>query len=319
MTSHRPYVFIRLVFIALPVLMQSAYGGEFPNHPQKENLSDSVVSIPAALKQGSYFGQEAPGTIPKVFAPGLISLPDRRETKIAFSPDGQEVFIGAAKRLFYTKQTSGRWSEIKLAEFLGMDTNADIEPFFAADGNKLFFIRNGHIWVSSRGRDGWEKASPLPPPVNSEADEWHPTVTLDGTLYFCSTRGKPRGGYAIYRALLKDGQYHEIEKLDEIINSRYGAWDPFIAPDGSYLIFSSEQPGGYGGHDQYISYFRNGAWSEPRNLGSAINTNETEYGSYITPDGKYYFFSRPSGWGTNDKADLYWVDSKVVIGEENKK
>jgi len=79
-------------------------------------------------------------------------------------------------------------------------------------------------------------------------------------------------------------------------------------------IFSSEKPGGYGGHDQYITRPQNGTWTTPKSLGPEINTRATEYGSYITPDGKFYFFSRPAGWGVNDAADLYWVDSRAVLG-----
>ncbi len=154
----------------------------------------------------------------------------------------------------------------------------------------------------------------MPVPINSDSEEWHPTVSRQGTLYFSSARESPPGGYAIYCSRLKNGHYPAAEKLDAIINSHFGAWDPFIAPDESYLIFSSEQPYGYGGHDQYITHLQNGTWTTPKSLGPATNSSATEYGSYITPDGSFYFFSRPTGWGVNDAADLYWVDSRAVLG-----
>lgn len=45
------------------------------------------------------------------------------------------------------------------------------------------------------------------------------------------------------------------------------------------------------------------------NLGDKINTGfEDAFGS-ITPDGKYFFFVRSFG---GDKADIYWVDAKVI-------
>lgn len=268
-----------------------------------------------ALPDGPYFGQTDPGMTPRIFAPGLISLPSRRETKIAFSPDGREAFIGASKRILYTQQENGHWSQPRIADFLGAELANDVEPFISPDGQSLLFVRNGHIWLSARVNGTWAHPSPLLPPINSSSDEWHPTVTLDRTLYFCSTRDHVPGGYAIYRSRLKNGQYTEVQKLDGTINSQFGAWDPFIAPDESYLIFSTERPDGRGKHDQYISYLRNGTWEKPNDLGPAINTRESEYGSYISPDGKYYFFSRPTGWGANDSADIYWVDSRVVLGQ----
>ena len=76
------------------------------------------------------------------------------------------------------------------------------------------------------------------------------------------------------------------------------------------MIFSTSRPDGYGNEDQYISYLKqDGTWSTPRNLGSAINTSGSEYGSYISCDGNYYFFSRPD----STIADIYWVDARAIF------
>jgi hypothetical protein len=269
------------------------------------------------LPDGPYFGQTPPGLTAEVFAPGLISLPNRRDTKIVFSPDGQECFIGTVLSstftFLYTKQENGHWLDPVQANFLG--TQDKREPFISPDGQKLFFVRNAHIYVSIKDvNQQWSTPSKLGSPVNSSAQEWHPTVTSDGTLYFGSTRNNPPGGLNIYRSRLEDGQYKQVEKLDSTINSQYGAWDPFISPDESYMIFTTIQPDGYGNEDQYISYRKeDGTWSNPNNLGSAINTTAIEYGSYISYDDKYYFFSRPAGWGPNIEADIYWVDARVIF------
>jgi hypothetical protein len=120
----------------------------------------------------------------------------------------------------------------------------------------------------------------------------------------------------IYRARYENGNYNFVEKLPEVVNrhnsQQNGAWDPYIAPDESYIIFTSIRSGGYGQEDQYISYNRNGIWTNPKNVGPKINTNAIEYGSYISPDNKYYFFSRPSGWGPNAPADIYWVSANFI-------
>jgi len=279
--------------------------------------NSTIIESQPNLFDGAYFGQKPPGLTPEVFAPGLVSLPDRRETKIIFSPNGLLAIIGANKRLFYAQLENGHWSDIQPADFLDAQMiGSDVEPFISPDGQKLFFIRNANIWMSTLENNEWSNPFPLDSPINTSSDEdWHPTVTADGTLYFGTNRDKPDGGYAIYCSRLTGDEYTQVEKLDGAINSQYGAWDPFIAPDESYMIFSSQHPDGYGKADQYISYYRDGNWSEPKNLGPEINTSGIEYGSYISPDGKYYFFSRPIGWGVNDPADIFWVDSRVIFGD----
>ena len=120
----------------------------------------SFISL-AQLPDGPYLGQEPPGSEPEIFAQGIISLVNRRETKIVFSPDGQECLIGLATggafKIFYIKQENGHWTEPKSADFLG---NQDArEPFFFPDSNKIFFIRNADIWMCTRSNQTW--ATPL--------------------------------------------------------------------------------------------------------------------------------------------------------------
>jgi hypothetical protein len=272
------------------------------------------VSIFAQIPDGPYLGQTPPGSTPEIFAPGLVSLTGRRDTKAVFSPDGQECFIGTVVSntftLLYTKVDSGHWMDPAEADFLSK--NGKREPFITPNGEKLFFIGDwADVYVSTKSEDQWSVASKLGSPINTSSEEWHPTATSEGTLYFCSTRD---GDYFIYRSRLNEGQYTEVEILDSTINTPgYGAWDPYIAADESYIIFTSQRPGGYGRADQYISCRgEDSTWSEPQNLGSIINTSAIEYGSYVSCDGEYYFFSRPAGWGENVEADIYWVSTSFI-------
>ena len=270
------------------------------------------------LPDGPYFGQTPPGLTVEVFGPNLISLPNRRDTKVVFSPDGNECFIDTVLNstftFLYTKQEDGHWSEPVQADFLG--TQNKQEPFISPDGQELFFVRDADIYVSIKDvNQQWSTPSKLASPISTGEEEWHPTVTSDGTLYFCSSRNSPAGGYNIYRSRPVGGQYTQVEQLDSTINTQYGASDPFIAPDESYMIFTMDliQPGGYM-EDQYISYRKeDDTWSNPLNLGPAINTSGIEYGSYISYDNKYYFFSRPAGWGSSKEADIYWIDARAIF------
>ncbi|MBE0664240.1 MAG: hypothetical protein IH584_00350, partial [Candidatus Aminicenantes bacterium] len=42
---------------------------------------------------GPYLGQKPPGLTPKIFAPGIVSSKDNYEFKIAFTPDGKEIYF----------------------------------------------------------------------------------------------------------------------------------------------------------------------------------------------------------------------------------
>jgi Tol biopolymer transport system component len=84
----------------------------------------------------------------------------------------------------------------------------------------------------------------------------------------------------------------------------------FIAPDESYLIFSSaDRKYGLGNADLYICYKKsNGKWTTPMNLGSKINSPSEEFCPMISKDGKYLFFlSFRSG-----KSYPYWVSAKII-------
>jgi WD40-like Beta Propeller Repeat len=269
------------------------------------------------LPDGPYFGQMPPGMTPQVFAPGIISLPTRRETIIVFSPDGQDAFLGVAGgggfTIQQTTQTGGHWSPLATPAFIGPGDAR--EPFLSPDGNRLFFVRAAHIWSTSRVNGVWTAAAALPSPVNTVGEEWHPSVSSDGTLYFGSTRGNPLGGLNTWKSPLVGGAYLTAENVGSVINFSPTALtaDPWIAPDASYMLFASNVAGGFGQVDQYLSLRQtDGSWGSPKNLGAAINSSAIEYGSSVSPDGKYYFFSRPSAFSPTASGDIYWVDARAA-------
>lgn len=104
-------------------------------------------------------------------------------------------------------------------------------------------------------------------------------------------------------------RYSKVENLSEPINTVHHEVDPYIAPDESYIIFCSNRPGGFGKEDMYVSYKKDdGSWTAPVNMGDKVNSPFQEYIPYVTPDGKYFFF-------TSDKSgsrDIYWMDSEII-------
>jgi hypothetical protein len=123
----------------------------------------------------------------------------------------------------------------------------------------------------------------------------------------------------IYRSRLVDGKYIEPENLGAPINTEFDEWDPYIAPDESYLVYCSMKPGGYGKDDLYISFKKeDDSWTHPINMGAEINSSGWENRPYVTLDGKFFFFTstKPPPKGVDAKAaggrDIYWVDARII-------
>ena len=53
----------------------------------------NTIFAQTLLPDSAYLGQNPPGNIPQIFAPGVISLNNRFETYPTFSPDGKEMFF----------------------------------------------------------------------------------------------------------------------------------------------------------------------------------------------------------------------------------
>lgn len=72
-------------------------------------------------------------------------------------------------------------------------------------------------------------------------------------------------------------------------------WDghPAVSPDGRWLVFASDRPGGWGGLDLYISQrLPDGRWGPPESLGAELNTAADEAMPWFLPDGRLLFASQ---------------------------
>jgi Tol biopolymer transport system component len=297
------------------------------------------------------FASDKPILEAQVFAPGTISTGDY-ECVPEFSPDGRTLYFvkSTPDMNFWTIVVSnfenGKWSLPVVAPFSGQYSDAD--EFITADGSRMFFISRRpvspnvspnapgrlDIWTMDKTRTGeWGEPKNLGTPVNSEDSEYFPTLTRNGTLYFGSRRKGGIGGVDLYRSRFLNGKYLEPENLGDAINTTFDEFEPYIAPDESFLIFmAAGRPDGLGGYDLYISYKRNGQWTKAQNLGTPINSPADELSPKITPDGKYFFWassrsaidqpkSRP--WTIQDLSngyhrpqnglgDIYYIDVGAV-------
>ncbi|MBU1011084.1 MAG: hypothetical protein KKD74_13195 [Bacteroidetes bacterium] len=261
-----------------------------------------------------YFGQTLPGNTPVLFAPGIVSQPNRNEAVITFSPDGATVFFyiqkwpqpGSPYTLFST-YTDNHWTVPDTIGFtLGRSTG---EPFFSFDSNRLYMFATNAVnhqgvadlSYSEKQGDNWSAPISLGNPPNSESYQYHPCIVGDTSVYFSSNAGY------ICRSQYINGSYQNRVILPSPVNyigsQTWG--DPFVSRDESYLIFKSIREGGFGQNDLYISYKKpDGSWTNPKNLGNTINTPFDETSGDITPDNLYMTY------GSNK--DLYWVSTGFI-------
>jgi hypothetical protein len=155
-------------------------------------------------------------------------------------------------------------------------------------------------------------------PVSTDAyTESYPVVVADGSLYFQSDRPGGFGKQDIYRAqYLGNGKFDVPKSIGAVVNTEEDSGDTYVSPDERYLIVNSrrkEAPG------LYVSFKEHDDWQTPIFIKEPINSEWTDFCPYMTPDGKYFFFSRrysdppESGWAGVVKGEVYWVDSKVVF------
>lgn len=88
---------------------------------------------------------------------------------------------------------------------------------------------------------------------------------------------------------------------------------PAILDNGKTLVFASDMPGGFGGFDLYISFWRDSAWTSPENLGPLVNTAYNEGYPYFSSKNMLWFASdRIDGFGGKDIYQAIWKDNKCV-------
>ncbi|MFC1627737.1 hypothetical protein ACFL3H_01325 [Gemmatimonadota bacterium] len=302
---------------------------------------------------GEYLGQELPGRTPVMFAPGLVSTP-LYNRDLVLSDDGDEIFFGVFANSWYgivgTERKGNHWTDPQLTSFSTDSRYMSIEPALSVDGNRLYFLSNRpppgeeeefqggwgfqNIWVSERTVDGWSDPGILPSPVTTDDNEFFPSLTGDGTLYFTRTiRGETMA--SIWRARPEGESFGEPEILDAVWNREGSPYNAWIDREERFLLFCLEWEGSVGPVDYWVS-FRNSedSWSDPVNLGEQVNRPDATATSIsLSPDGRYLFFARStfepdrfteggvltldaildghaSPW--NGNMNIWWVDASFI-------
>jgi hypothetical protein len=231
-----------------------------------------AASAQSSDRNPAPYASAGPLTEPKVFGAGIISTGEY-DTHPAFTPDGRPLYFLRSTPNFslwtilVSSFVRGRWTTPEVAPFSGQYSDAD--PFITPDGSRLYFISNRpvpgkakpdlDIWVINKTENGWREPQNPGAPINSSGNEWYPTLSANGTIYFGSDREGGKGRNDIYRSRLVDGKYQPAENLGDIINTQFNEFEPLIAADESFLIFMcGGRAEARGGFDLYIAYNQNG-------------------------------------------------------------
>ncbi|MCX7862287.1 MAG: carboxypeptidase regulatory-like domain-containing protein [Bacteroidales bacterium] len=194
------------------------------------------------------------------------------------------------------------------------DANTSISP----DGSTIFIYKNipnvtqsGDIYYSVKNPTGeWSEPKPiLNKLINSSYFESSACITADGnTMFFVSEREKEGFGHGDIYMVKKEGTSWGVPvNLGPTINTPYDEIGVYIHPDGKTLFFSSNGHKTMGGHDIFMSYYENGKWSEPINLGYPINTTREEIHFVLSTDKRTAYISS-NRQGSIGEYDIFKVD-----------
>ena len=228
---------------------------------------------------------------------------------MVFAPDGRTIFFTRAmptagsEAIYFTRLVAGQWSEPEPASFSGRFH--DREPYVSPDGNRVYFAsrrplrgraqkQDFDIWYVERRGENWSDPVRVDA-VSSPYNDDYPAVSADGTLVFA--RNDDSGNVDLWIAYGSSRGLVTPRVLGRPINTVFAEADPWIAPDGRFIIFSSPQisPDARGQGDLYVIHRRGEAWTRPASLGVHVNSFGHEYGAALSPDGATFFFSRGLG------------------------
>ncbi len=273
----------------------------------KKHLITTVLLTLSNLAIGqSKFELKNPPTEPTILVEGFISTPIN-ERDFALNPDGSEIYytISTPQSSFQTivfsrKGKNGKWSRPEVVSFAG--TFSDLEPAFSADGKRLYFASNRplhgnqpkdfDLWVVERNGNAWSEPKNLGTSVNTDSDEFYPSIAKSGNLYFTAQYNDGVGREDIFLAAWKNGQFEKPIALDTAINSKGYEFNAFVDSDEQFILFT-----GYGRKDDigrgdlYMSVKdAQGKWLPAKNL-KALNSSRLDYCPYVSPDKTILFFT----------------------------
>lgn len=228
-------------------------------------------------------------------------------------PQCQQAQIGLKSATSAPKwKEQGSQYTVKKENFFN-SRRADYSPMLAGDNNdQLFFTstrnqaqgdelsgitgtKNGDIFVSVKDEKGkWTKPEAVQGELNTEYDEGACAFTPDSkTMYLTQCLADP--SYPRFATICKsnraDASWSKgtTEALTKDTLSSYA--HPAVSPDGEWLYFTSDMPGGMGGYDIWRVRIGGKSMGGVENVGTPINSEGDELFPTFRPNGDLYFSS----------------------------
>ena len=230
--------------------------------------------------------------------------------------------LGDLSVIVKIKRINNQWNNPIIASFSG--THHDIEPFISSNGLKLYFASKRpkennpkstdyDIWYVYRDsvKSKWSKAINMGDVINTDKNEFYPSLSDSGNLYFTANYEDSKGKDDIYISEYKNGKHAKPFSLSNAINSTGDEYNAFIAPDESYIIFGAyKREDGFGSGDLYISYKQSDKqWTQAKNMGADINSKQMDYCPFVYLQ-TLYFTSKRSQF---NKTQFYSTEELISI------
>jgi len=228
------------------------------------------------------------------------------------------VYSQLAKTGLRSAQQAPEWKKrgsdytVKRENFFN-SRRADYSPMLSGEeNNQLFFTstrnqargdeysgitgtKNGDIFVSTKDDKGkWQKPEVIDSELNTDFDEGVCSFSPDGrTMYLTQCKTDP--DFPRYAAIVtssrSDAAWSKANELKLTRDTLSAYAHPAVSPDGQWLYFVSDMPGGMGGYDIWRVRLTTSGTGGVENLGAPVNTPGDELFPTFRPNGDLYFSS----------------------------
>lgn len=156
-------------------------------------------------------------------------------------------------------------------------------------------IKNNDIFFAKKDENGvWGRPLIIEGDLNTEFDEGVVSFSPDGnTMYYTKARREPNSDTSveIYTSARSGAKWGAGQKYEVTGDTISVFAHPAVSPDGEFLYFVSDMPGGQGGKDIWRISLTEKGGGTLENMGPQINTPGDEEFPYIKNDGTLYFAS----------------------------
>ncbi|MBY0424993.1 MAG: glycoside hydrolase, partial [Cytophagales bacterium] len=285
-------------------------------------ISENLDPVPTPIKVHPYI---AAHIVPENL--GVQVNSKYSELLPVISPDGKSLYFSRrddpanvnkslADDVYYsTLSSDGKWSQAKNIGAPINNSSYNSPLSISPDGNSLLlmnlYFKDGHmepgLSMSKRVKNGWSFPEGLRIDNYYNDNDYNEfCISHSGKVLIMTLERKDsKGSKDLYVGFRKpDGNWSEPKWMGPIVNSGDSESSPFLAADEKTLFFSSRGFPGYGNNDIFMTKRLDDTWlnwSEPENLGPAVNTTGWDAYFTIPASGEYaYLVSRQNSLGAED-------------------